>query len=228
MVTVYESTGLKVYSLMYRVFTWMGVALALTGVTAYYVSLYPALQKTFLTSGWFLGLVLLQFALVIILSFFILKINFLTALLLFILYALLNGLLLSVIFTVYTTASIATTFFIASVMFISMAVYGFVTKADLTSMGSFLMMALWGLIIALLVNLFLRSAMVDFITAFIGVIIFSGLTAFDIQKIKQLSAQLLMESEMAEKIAVIGALQLYLDFINIFLSLLRLTGRSRE
>jgi FtsH-binding integral membrane protein len=224
----YQSVGVKIYSLIHRVFMWMGIALTVTGTSAFFITRSPEIQKAVLTKGWLVALIVAQLALVVILSFFILKISYSTALFLFILYSGLNGVLLSVIFTIYTTGSIVATFFIAAAMFIAMALYGALTKVDLTSMGSFLMMALWGLIIALIVNLFLGNQLMEFITAFVGVIVFSGLTAFDIQRIKQLSAHLLMQDEKENKVALLGALQLYLDFINIFLSLLRLTGRSRQ
>lgn len=217
----------RVRQIMYQVFGWMGFAVGLTGITAYTVANYPPLQQTLLSNPLaFIGLLLAQLLVVIVLSFSIMRLSYPAALSLFLFYAVLTGLTLSVIFLVYTTASIVTTLFIAAGMFISMAIYGAVTEADLTAFGSLMGMMLWGLIIAMIVNLFLRSPMVDFVTAIIGVIVFAGLTAFDIQNIKNILLQL--SGEPAQKVALIGALQLYLDFINLFLSLLQLMGRRKE
>jgi FtsH-binding integral membrane protein len=143
-------------------------------------------------------------------------------------YAFLNGLTLSVIFLVYTKTSIASTFFVTAGTFAAMSVYGYTTKRDLTSMGSFMTMALIGIIIASVVNFFLRSPAVYWVITYAGVAIFVGLTAYDAQQIKAMSAAGFAGSEDERKGAVIGALRLYLDFINLFLLLLRIFGRQND
>lgn len=225
----YTQTQQSVRSVIQGVFAWMAVALMLTGLTAYGVATNPSLHAAVFTKPWvFMTLVVLQLVVVLLLSLLIFRLSFSAALALFILYAILTGATLSVIFLIYTAGSIAATFFVAAGMFASMAVYGAITKHDLTSMGSLLGMMLWGIILALIVNLFLKSPMLDLITAIIGVIVFAGLTAYDMQKIKTIAAQLSAQDESTQKIMLIGALQLYLDFINLFLSLLRIMGRRKE
>jgi len=146
----------------------------------------------------------------------------------FVMYAVLNGLTLSIIFLLYTATSVAATFFICAGMFGAMAVYGSVTKRDLTSIGNLCFMALFGLIIAMLVNMFLlRSAGFDLIVSGVGVLVFVGLTAYDAQKLKQIHAKGADGTDADKKLAIMGALALYLDFINMFLFLLRLMGRRR-
>ena len=225
----YAPSSAGIRSLMYGVFGWMAVALSLTGITAYFISQNPHMQTMIFTNPWvFAVLFIAQFVVVVTLSMFIFKLSYPAALMLFIAYAILTGATLSVIFLVYTASSIASTFFVAAGMFGSMAVYGAVTKNDLTSMGSLLGMMLWGLILAMLVNIFLKSPMLDLVTAIIGVIVFAGLTAYDIQRIKRMAMQLNAHEESTQKIMLIGALQLYLDFINLFLSLLRIMGKRRD
>lgn len=223
----YAQSGSSVREIMHKVFGWMGVALALTGVAAYIVTAYQPLQiAIFSNPALIFVLMLAQLGAVIVLQFGLLRMSLPTAMALFVAYSLLTGITLSSIFLVYTTASIVATFFVAAGMFISMAIYGAVTKADLSSIGSLMLMMLWGIILAMIVNLFLRSAMLDLVLAILGVVVFSLLTAFDIQNIKHILGQL--SGEVAEKVAIIGALQLYLDFINLFLSLLRIMGRRRD
>lgn len=216
-------------SLLAQVFSWMSVALGLTSLTAFFVYYNDVLRQFFLNSPTMLfGLLIAQLVVVIVFSFMIYRVSFITALILFLTYAVLTGITLSTIFLVYTMSSIASTFVIAAGMFGAMALYGFVTGADLSTMGSFLRMALVGIIIAMLVNLFLRSEAFNTMISVIAVVVFTGLTAVDVQRIKQLSAVMARNSEPALKIALIGALTLYLDFINLFLSLLQLTGRRKE
>lgn len=223
----YVQSGSSMREMMHKVFGWMGVALALTGVSAYIVTAYEPLQMAiFKNPALLFMLMIAQLGAVIVLQFGLLRMSLPTAMALFVAYSLLTGITLSSIFLVYTTASIVATFFVAAGMFISMAIYGAVTKADLSSIGSLMVMMLWGIILAMLVNLFLRSEMLDLVLAIIGVVVFSLLTAFDIQNIKNVLGQL--SGEVAEKVAIIGALQLYLDFINLFLSLLRIMGRRRD
>jgi FtsH-binding integral membrane protein len=142
-------------------------------------------------------------------------------------YSALTGLTLSVIFLVYTAESLATTFFVTAGTFGLMSAYGYVTKRDLTGLGSFLMMGLIGMVLASVVNMFFNNSTVYWITTYIGILIFVGLTAYDTQKIKQMSALGLEGGEMEQKGAIMGALRLYLDFINLFLLLLRLMGNRK-
>lgn len=208
-----------------KVYLWMSMALLVTGLVAYYVaSDLQLLHAIFGTRGVFTGLIVAELALVIGLSAAINRISALVATLMFLAYSVLNGVVLSSIFVVYDLGSIATTFFITAGMFGGMALVGFFTKKDLSSMGRILYMAVWGLILALVVNLFLKNTMFDMLVSFAGVIIFAGITAYDSQKIKALLLDA-PETEQSQKLAVIGALSLYLDFINIFLYLLRFFGK---
>jgi hypothetical protein len=146
----------------------------------------------------------------------------------FIAYSILTGMTLSTIFLVYTSSSIATTFAVTAGMFIGMALYGYVTKSDLSSLGSFLIMALWGIILAMIVNMFVGSESFNYVVSGIAVIVFTLLTAVDVQKIKQLSYRMGIGEEPARKIVIMAALILYLDFINLFLNLLPFLGRRRD
>jgi FtsH-binding integral membrane protein len=211
-------------TLMYTVFGWMSFALTLTGLSAYYVASTPSIMLyLYQHAGIVIGLVLFQFALVIALSGFVNRLSFTTALVIFMLYAVLTGVMLSSIFVVYKFGSIVATFFVAAGMFGAMALYGAFTKADLTGLGSFLMMALWGLILALVVNMFLQSPAFDYITAMAGVVIFALLTAWDVQRVKALA-----QYELPEAASITLALSLYLNFINLFLDLLRIMGDRRD
>ncbi len=207
-----------------RVFTIMGIGLAITGVVAYLFAGAIASGAVQISSGmaWFLMLMPLGF--VLALSFGVHKMSYATASVVFGLYAVAMGLSLSFIFFVYTAASIATTFFITAGMFTALAIYGYTTKRDLTKMGSYLFMALIGLIIASVVNIFLASSVLSWVVSVIGVIIFAGLTAFDVQRLLWTGMQGDINSEVQKKNAVMGALALYLDFINMFLFLLRIFG----
>lgn len=205
-----------------KVYAWMFGGLLLSGATAYYVALTPAIYKIILLNNWvFYGLLIGELILVIILARALHRLPPAVALLGFALYCFMNGLTLSVIFLVYTATSISLTFFITAGMFGIMSIYGFVTKADLSKLGHILLMALFGVIIATLVNLFVGSSTFDFILSIIGVIIFTGLTAYDTQRIKSLALS------GNTNLAILGALNLYLDFINLFLNVLRLFGRRR-
>ncbi len=219
----------RLTNFMYRVYGWMATALLLTASTAYYVSTVPAWQQTLYTQpGLVIALFIAQLALVIVLSLFLFKMNLATAVMMFMTYALLLGITLSSIFLVYTEASIYTTFLVTAGMFGTMALYGYVTESDLTTIGNISLMALFGLILGLLINMFLRSPGFDFMLSAIGVIVFTLLTAYDTQKIKRMAQQLMADRETMGKIAILGALTLYLDFINLFLYLLRFMGRRRE
>ena len=212
--------------LMRKVYVWMTLALVITGLTSYGVATSPGiLAAIYQNQILFWALVIAEFALVFGVSAAINKISLSVATLMFILYSVINGALLSYIFLVYTTSSIATVFFITAGTFAAMALVGYTTKTDLTSMGKYLLMALIGLIIATVVNLFIKSSGFTLILSYVGVLIFVGLTAYDSQKIKQMLLQVPDASESSQKIALLGALTLYLDFINLFIYLLRIFGR---
>jgi FtsH-binding integral membrane protein len=212
-----------------KVFNWMAIGLGLTGLVAW-LAADTGVALTIARSPLNMVLLLAELGLVFYLSARIDKIQPLTATGLFFGYALLNGLTLSVIFLIYTKASIAGTFLITSAMFGAMSIYGMVTKRDLTGLGSFMFMGLIGIILASIVNIFLGSSTLDLAISVIGVLVFVGLTAYDVQKIKMMGEQGIMgQGEGAiRKGAILGALALYLDFINLFLMLLRFFGGSRD
>lgn len=214
-------------ALMRKVYVWMTFALVITGVVAYGVASSPTLlQAIFSNKILFWGIILGQFGLVFGISGAINRLSLSVATMLFILYSILNGVMLSAIFVAYSPMVITKVFLITAGTFAAMATFGYFTKADLSGMGKILMMALIGLIIATVVNIFLKSSGLDMILSYVGVLIFVGLTAWDSQKIKMMLAQCEDMDEGAQKIALIGALTLYLDFINLFLYLLRIFGRK--
>jgi len=213
-----------------KVFNWMAIGLGLTGITAFMVANSEAAkQLIFGNKIVFYGLILGELGMVIYLSARIQKISAQAATGLFVAYSVLNGATLAAIFLAYTATSIASTFFIAAGMFVGMAAYGTVTKKDLSSMGSFLFMGLIGMIIAAVVNMIIGSSMISWVISAVGVLVFTGLTAYDVQKISRIGANGIMDSGEAaiRKGAIMGALALYLDFINLFLSLLHLLGDRR-
>lgn len=212
--------------LMRKVYVWMTLALVITGVTAYGVATSPGiLQMIYGNSMVMWVLLIAELAIVISVSAAINRLSLSTATLLFVLYSVLNGAVLSSIFLLYTMSSITTVFLITAATFGVMALVGYTTKTDLSSMGKIVLMALLGLIIATLVNLFLKNTMMDMIISYVGVLIFVGLTAYDSQRIKQMMLQAPDASENMQKLALLGALSLYLDFVNLFLYLLRIFGR---
>lgn len=212
--------------LMRKVYVWMTLALVITGFTAYGVATSPGiLQAIYTNQILFWGLIIAEFALVFGVSAAINRLSLTTATLMFILYSVINGALLSYIFLAYTASSVATVFFITAGTFAAMAVIGYTTKTDLSSMGKILFMALIGLLIATLVNIFVKSSGLTLILSYVGVLIFVGLTAWDSQKIKQMLLQAPDAGEGAQKLALLGALTLYLDFINLFIYLLRIFGK---
>ncbi len=214
-------------ALMRKVYVWMTLALVITGVVAYGVASSPTLlQAIFSNKILFWGIILGQFGLVFGISGAINRLSLSVATMLFVLYSILNGVMLSAIFVAYSPMVITKVFFITAGTFAAMATFGYFTKADLSGMGKILMMALIGLIIATVVNIFLKSSGLDMVLSYVGVLIFVGLTAWDSQKIKMMLAQCEDMDEGAQKIALIGALTLYLDFINLFLYLLRIFGRK--
>jgi len=213
-----------------KVFNWMAIGLGLTGVAAMLtVNSQAALQFVFGNKMVFYGLIFGELGLVFYLSARIERISAQAATGLFVAYSLLNGVTLSAILLLYTATSVAATFFVTAGMFGAMAVYGFVTKKDLSSWGSFLFMGLIGIIIAAVVNIFLASSMLSWMISGIGVLVFTGLTAYDVQKITRMGEQGIMDGGEAviRKGAIMGALALYLDFINLFLMLLRFMGDRR-
>jgi FtsH-binding integral membrane protein len=212
-----------------RVFNWMGLGLALTALVALYTTSNPRLLSLiFGNSLVFFGLIIGELALVVVLSAAINRLQASTATLLFFLYSALNGLTLSIIFLAYTRASITSTFFVTAGTFGVTSFYGYTTKRDLTSWGSFFFMGLIGIIIASVVNIFLGSPMIYWVVTYAGVLIFVGLAAYDTQKLKEMALAGFADEETARKSAVMGALALYLDFINLFLMLLRIFGSRRD
>ena len=210
-----------------RVYNWMALGLAVTAVTALLV-INSGLIYSILNPMVMLVLIVAELGIVVALSAAIGRLQSSTALFMFFAYSFLNGLTLSTIFLIYTKASIANTFFVTAGTFAVMSVYGYTTRRDLTSMGSFLMMGLFGFIIASIVNVFFRSPVFYWVITYIGIAIFIGLTAYDAQKIKEMAYAGFEGEEMERKGAVIGALRLYLDFINLFLLLLRIFGGRRD
>ena len=216
-------------ALMRKVYLWMTLALVITGFTAYYVATSPTLLSVIYSSRIVLwGLIIAELGLVIALSAAINRLSLTTATLLFVLYSVVNGATLSTIFLFYSLSSIASVFFITAATFAVMALYGYFTKKDLTSWGRILFMALIGIIIASVVNVFIGSSGMSLIISYVGVLIFVGLTAYDSQKIKEMLLTATDEGEGMQKLALLGALTLYLDFINLFLHLLRILGSSRD
>lgn len=219
----------KISSFMVGVYGWMCGALAITAGIAYYVASTPSIVMYIYTHpGLMMGMLLAQMALVFSILFFLNRMTFITALALFLLYAASLGVTLSSIFLVYTHSSIMSTFLTTACMFGFMSLYGYFTKADLTSIGNIGFMVLIGLVIGMLVNMFLRSQQFDYILSGVGVVLFVLLTAYDTQKIKQIGRSGLVDQEMLGKLTLLGALTLYLDFINIFLFLLRFMGNRRD
>lgn len=216
-------------ALMRKVYLWMTLALVITGFTAFGIASNPGIAYAIVTNRLlFWGLVIAEFGLVIGISGAINKLSAVTATLLFVLYSIVNGATLSVIFMAYTMSSIASVFFITAGLFGVMAFIGYTTKTDLTSIGKILFMALIGIILATIVNLFVGSSMLNMIVSYVGVVIFTGLTAYDSQKIKNMLYNADSMDEGMQKIALLGSLTLYLDFINLFLMLLRIFGGNRD
>ena len=223
-----QSSALSFPALMSKVYLWMTLALVVTGMTAYYVASSPAILYAIVTNQiTFWGLFIGELVLVFVLSSRIMRLSFVTASLMFVIYSIMNGVFFSFILLAYTEQSIATTFLITAGTFGAMSLFGFVTKRDLSTMGRILFMLLIGLIIATVVNIFMKAEGMTLILNYAGVVIFVGLTAYDTQSIKQM-LQEHGDKEGAEKIALLGSLSLYLDFINLFIYLLRFFGESRK
>lgn len=210
-----------------KVYTWMALALSITGLVAVATASNPEFMAQLMTGPTILILVLLQLGVVMALSFLVNRISSGVATGLFIGYSALTGLTFSTLFLRYTAESIGTVFFITAGTFAIVSMYGWVTKTDLTKMGNLLLMALIGIIVASLVNLFLQSSALYWIVTYVGVVVFVGLIAYDTQRLKRMANGIGDDGEVHTKGAVIGALSLYLNFINLFLSLLRIFGNRR-
>ena len=215
--------------LMRNVYTWMACGLAMTALTSMIVGRNENWVYTLATSGMYWGFAIAEIVLVLFLSARIHKLSFATAGLMFAAYAILNGVTMSIIMLLYTAESIAQAFFVTAGTFGAMSLVGFFIKKDLSAMGRTMMMALIGLIIATIVNIFWQNSMMASILNYAGVIIFVGLTAYDTQKIKVMlqQAQYAGISDQTNKLALMGSLTLYLDFINLFLYILRLFGNRK-
>jgi FtsH-binding integral membrane protein len=215
-----------------KVFIWMGVGMFITAAISYLFAITPALLSMLVTNTGMTGLgYFVMFApigFVLLMSFGFNRLSYFSLLMLFLIYAAMMGASLSFIFLIYTSASIFNIFVVAALMFGGMGAWGFATKTDLSKIGNILIMALVGIILASLLNLFMKSDALSYSISFISVIVFCGLTAWDIQKLKNLDENALNDPETKAKLGILGALTLYLDFINLFLSLLRLFGNRRN
>lgn len=223
-----EAAQVRLNTFLRNVYGWMAAALALTGFVALAVTRTPGLQRAiFGNPVIFFGLIIGEVVLVMVLAARVQRMSAATATAVFIGYSALNGLTLSMVFLAYTSASVAQAFFVTAGVFGVMTIYGFVTKTDLSRLGNILGMALIGFIIATVVNIFLRSEGLYWIITYAGVLIFTGLVAYDTQQIKKMALAGAGDDESGQKLAIMGALKLYLDFINLFLLLLRILGRQR-
>ncbi|MBW1998676.1 MAG: Bax inhibitor-1/YccA family protein [Deltaproteobacteria bacterium] len=226
-----SQTEVLVNDFVRSVYNWMALGLCLTGFVAFYVSHNETLMRLIFGQPIiFFVLILAELGLVFALARMVTRMSAGTATSFFVIYSALNGLTLSFIFLAYTRTSIFSTFFICAGTFVGCSIYGWTTKRDLTSIGGFLMMGLIGIIIASLVNMFIRSSAMSMMISYIGVIVFVGLTAYDTQKLKNmaLTQPVDVDGAVVRKGAILGALSLYLDFINLFLMLLRIFGSARD
>ncbi len=224
-------TQVLVNDFVRSVYNWMALGLGLTGVVAFAVAHSPAILKlVYGNQILFFGLIIAELVLVFSLSARVNKMQASTATGLFLLYAGLNGVTLAFVFLVFTQSSIASTFFVCAATFVACSIYGWTTKRDLTSMGSFMVMGLIGIIIASVVNMFVKSSAVATIVSYVGVLVFVGLTAWDTQKLKSMAVSQPegLNAGVLRKGAIMGALSLYLDFINLFLMLLQILGAARK
>jgi hypothetical protein len=219
-----------VNAFMQGVYRWMGTGLAVTAVAAYFTASSPALMGIIFGNPIVLfGLIAAELGLVLAVSAGISRMSGTTATGLFMLYSALNGITLSAVLTVYTPASVVSTFVVCAGMFGAMSLYGMTTRKDLTGWGSFLFMGLIGIILAMVVNIFIQSPMINFVVSGLGVLIFVGLTAYDTQKLTRMGESAPMDDATAvRRGTILGALTLYLDFINLFLFLLHFLGQMRE
>ncbi len=226
----YKNSSLNGAStLMSRIFFWMSIALGLTAGIAYFLSESATAMNTIMSHPeLFFAIFIAQIALVLGMNYAFSRLSYTVLLFMFLLYAALTGATFSTLFLIYQIHSIAFVFLITAGMFLTMAIYGSITRHDLTTMGSLLGMTLWGLLLAMLVNIYFKSTAFDTALSFLGVLIFAGLTAFDVQKLKQLSDQSINDKVMESKLSLIGAFTLYLDFLNMFLFALQLFGKKKD
>jgi len=225
-----DQLGIKSYQALFitKVYNWMALALFITGLVSYFVASSPEMLNIIVGSKMvFYGILIAELLLVIYLTRSIQKLSQNMVIAGFLIYAILNGLTMSIIFLIYTSNSIATTFYVTAGTFGAMSLYGYYTKKDLTSLGNMAMMALIGIIIASIVNIFLQNEMMYWIVTYLGVAVFVALTAYDTQKLKELGSRGFVNDESMEKTSILGALTLYLDFINLFLFLLRIFGSRK-
>jgi uncharacterized protein len=230
-ITSYQRAEVRVNEYVRSVYNWMCIGLAVTGLMAWYVSGSETMLKIiFGNPAILLILLFAELGLVFSISAMVNRMSGFTATSLFLLYSALNGVTLSFIFIKYTHTSIVSTFFVCALTFLACSIYGWTTKKDLTSIGNFMMMGLIGIIIASIANYFMKSPAINFIISYVGVVVFVGLTAYDTQKIKVMAATQPagLDGDVVRKGAILGALTLYLDFINLFLMLLRIFGGSRD
>ncbi len=218
--------GINLQSVMRQVYVWMGLGTLLTAAVAYVTVNSPLVNLT-ANPLILIGALVAELGLVAGISFGFNRISALTATMLFLLYAALNGFTLSVVLLAFTTASVVGAFVATGALFGAMSIIGYTTHVDLSKFGTFLMMALIGLLIAMVVNIFISSGPLDLIISVIGVLLFTALTAYDTQRISRMAAQMDAQGEAGAKLGIFGALKLYLDFINMFLFMLRLIGRRR-
>ncbi len=225
-----DQLGIKSYQALFitKVYNWMALALFITGLVSYFTASSTQILNIIVGSKFvFYGILIAELLLVIYLTRSIHKLSQNMVIAGFLIYAILNGLTMSIIFLIYTSNSIATTFYVTAGTFGAMSLYGYYTKKDLTSLGNMAMMALIGIIIASIVNMFLQNDMMYWIITYLGVAVFVALTAYDTQKLKELGSRGFVNDESMEKTSILGALTLYLDFINLFLFLLRIFGNRK-
>ncbi len=225
-----DQLGIKSYQALFitKVYNWMALALFITGLVSYFTASSTQILNIIVGSKFvFYGILIAELLLVIYLTRSIQKLSQNMVIAGFLIYAILNGLTMSIIFLIYTSNSIATTFYVTAGTFGAMSLYGYYTKKDLTSLGNMAMMALIGIIIASIVNMFLQNDMMYWIITYLGVAVFVALTAYDTQKLKELGSRGFVNDESMEKTSILGALTLYLDFINLFLFLLRIFGNRK-
>lgn len=223
-----EQTSEMVRRFMLSVYNWMTLGLGLTAVAAFGIGRSSLVNVILENPMLFWGIIIVQFAVVLGMTFLMKKINSFVAVGLFFVYSLLTGVTFSTLFLVYTESSIFVTFFTCAAMFAGTSVFGYITKIDLSRFGGFLMMGLIGIIIASVVNIFIGSSAIYWISTYAGVLVFVGLTAWDTQKIKNMGMFMDSKSEDGRKASIFGALMLYLDFVNLFLFLLRIMGGRKD
>ncbi|MDU6409824.1 MAG: Bax inhibitor-1/YccA family protein [Yersiniaceae bacterium] len=227
--SIIQGAGTGIQTYMAQVYGWMTCGLLLTAFVSWYAANTPAvMQAIFSSQITFFGLIIAQLAVVFVLSGLVNRLSGAVATALFMLYSVLTGLTMSSIFVLYTYSSIASTFVVTGGMFGAMSLFGYTTKRDLSGMGSMLFMALIGIVLASVVNIWLKSTALMWAVTYIGVLVFVGLTAYDTQKLKNIGEQLdPADRDGFRKYSIVGALTLYLDFINLFLMLLRIFGNRR-